>query len=154
MRGKAAPFVPAPALAVARVVHLLRCTSRTHPKQYFVDLGCGDGRFVLAAAEAGVVARAVGLEVDRGLVLQAQQAAAALPDAARDAAQFHATDLFALGNSTDPDAVDVAGVLEEATAVFVYMGYLCVPLRRNPPRAALLTRTSIIAAATRNLQNY
>lgn len=41
-----APFVPTPQVAVDRALDL----GRLQPGETFVDVGCGDGRLVLAAA--------------------------------------------------------------------------------------------------------
>lgn len=60
------PYVPAPAAAITRALELLRLQRG----QRVVDLGCGDGRFVFAAAAAG--APAAGYELAIGPMLRAQ----------------------------------------------------------------------------------
>eukprot|EP00937_MAST-01D_sp_MAST-1D-sp2_P006641 g6641.t1 len=53
-----APYVPTPQVVVQRAISMLRLRAG----DVFVDLGCGDGRVALAAAEACSEAHAVGLE--------------------------------------------------------------------------------------------
>ena len=60
------------------------------PGDVVYDLGCGDGRLVVAAARAG--ARAVGIEVDRALV--AEGAARARREGVADRVTFVIDDLF------------------------------------------------------------
>lgn len=54
---RAAPFVPSRGRDTKRIINL----AALRPTETFVDLGCGDGRLVLAAAAAG--AKAVGYEI-------------------------------------------------------------------------------------------
>lgn len=58
-----APFVPSSVERVKRMVEL----AHIKPAQYVIDLGSGDGRILIAAAQAG--ARAVGIEINPILVL-------------------------------------------------------------------------------------
>jgi protein-L-isoaspartate O-methyltransferase len=62
-----APFVPTPPDVVARMLVL----ARTGPGDVVYDLGCGDGRVVIAAARQ-FGARGVGIDIDRRLVTLAQ----------------------------------------------------------------------------------
>ncbi|HEU0051069.1 MAG TPA: hypothetical protein VFQ60_03365 [Patescibacteria group bacterium] len=54
---KDAPWIPTPKKDVLRFIQL----AKIKPNQLFYDLGCGDGRLVFAAAEAG--AKAKGFEI-------------------------------------------------------------------------------------------
>ena len=65
-----APFVPTPLEVVERMLDLAGVTS----SDVVYDLGCGDGRVVIAAAKRG--ARAVGVEIEPHWVGEAQKAAA------------------------------------------------------------------------------
>eukprot|EP01050_Picozoa_sp_SAG11_P034061 SAG11_NODE_11862_length_734_cov_1.302362_1_plen_132_part_01 len=54
-----APFVPTPQIAVHKALEL----GRLQPTETFVDVGCGDGRLVLAAAPWCSQGRAIGIEL-------------------------------------------------------------------------------------------
>src|SRR5688572_30826950 len=54
-----APYVPTPADVVERMLTL----ARVGPRDVVYDLGCGDGRIVIAAAQK-FGARAVGVDID------------------------------------------------------------------------------------------
>ena len=67
-----APFVATPMEVVERLLSL----AGVGPDDVVYDLGCGDGRIVIAAA-AKFGARAVGVDIDAGLINQAEAAARA-----------------------------------------------------------------------------
>ena len=56
------PFVATPMKVVARMLDM----AQVGPKDYLIDLGCGDGRIVTEAAKRG--ARAVGIDLDGYLI--------------------------------------------------------------------------------------
>jgi SAM-dependent methyltransferase len=56
------PFVATPMKVVARMLDM----AQVGPKDYLIDLGCGDGRIVTEAAKRG--ARAVGIDLDSYLI--------------------------------------------------------------------------------------
>jgi protein-L-isoaspartate O-methyltransferase len=58
-----APYVPTPSLVVDRMLELARLTR----KDVLYDIGCGDGRIVIAAARK-YGARGVGIDIDRKMV--------------------------------------------------------------------------------------
>jgi 2-polyprenyl-3-methyl-5-hydroxy-6-metoxy-1,4-benzoquinol methylase len=88
-----APYRATPMSAVERMLDLAEVGRGTR----LLDLGCGDGRIVVAAARRGADAR--GIDIDPVRIAQAQATAR---DAALDgAAHFEAGDLF---------AADLAGV--------------------------------------------
>jgi len=62
-----APYVPTPPDVVDRMLRL----ARTGPGDVVYDLGCGDGRIVIAAA-ATFGARGVGVDIDPNLVARAE----------------------------------------------------------------------------------
>ncbi len=62
-----APFVPTPHDVVDRMLRL----AGTGPDDVVYDLGCGDGRIVIAAAER-FGARGVGLDIDPALIERAR----------------------------------------------------------------------------------
>jgi SAM-dependent methyltransferase len=62
-----APYVPTPADVVERMLTL----ARVGPRDVVYDLGCGDGRIVIAAAQK-FGARAVGVDIDANLINQAE----------------------------------------------------------------------------------
>jgi hypothetical protein len=82
----AAPFV----VTDARDVALMMRTADVGPGDYLVDLGSGDGRIVIAAAERGALAH--GVEIDPALVLRAGARARAAGVSERTA--FVEGDLF------------------------------------------------------------
>jgi SAM-dependent methyltransferase len=95
------PFVPTPHKIVERMLAL----AEVGPEDLVVDLGSGDGRIVIAAAkEFG--ARAIGVEIDRSLVEQAE--ASARKHGVANRVRFVARDLF------DAD-------LREATVLTLYL---------------------------------
>ena len=65
-----APYSPTPTDVVERMLRL----ARVGPKEVVYDLGCGDGRIVIAAARL-FGARGVGIDIDPGLIARAQVAA-------------------------------------------------------------------------------
>lgn len=67
-----APFVPTPPDVVDRMLTL----ARAGPEDLVYDLGCGDGRIVIAAAQK-FGARGVGIDIDPALVARAQAGARA-----------------------------------------------------------------------------
>jgi SAM-dependent methyltransferase len=83
-----APFCPAPEEAVARMLDL----AEVGPGDRVIDLGCGDGRIVLAAARRGAEAR--GIDVDPERVAEAEAAARAA--GVEDRVRFTTGDLFAV----------------------------------------------------------
>lgn len=62
-----APFVPTPPDVVDRMLTL----ARVGPDDVVYDLGCGDGRIVIAAAQK-FGARGVGVDIDPRLIVQAE----------------------------------------------------------------------------------
>lgn len=67
-----APFITTPPEVVARMLQL----ARTGPEDFVIDLGSGDGRIVIHAAQA-YGARALGVELDAALVALARRNARA-----------------------------------------------------------------------------
>ena len=67
-----APYVPTPPDVVARMLAL----ARTGPGDTVVDLGCGDGRIVIAAAQK-FGARGIGIDIAEGLIARARDNARA-----------------------------------------------------------------------------
>jgi ribosomal protein L11 methylase PrmA len=88
------------------------------PGDVFHDLGCGDGRLVIAAARRG--ARAIGTEIDPSLVARCRQGAL---DAGIEA-EFRLGDMFVAD-------------LHDATVVTLYL-YSTVNLRLRPKLQAEL----------------
>ena len=62
-----APYVPTPSDVVDRMLRL----AKVGPRDVVYDLGCGDGRIVIAAAEK-FGARGVGVDIDANLINQAE----------------------------------------------------------------------------------
>ena len=83
-----APFVPTPPEVVERMLDLAGVTS----SDVVYDLGCGDGRIVIAAAQRG--ARAVGVDIEPHWVAEATQNAAAA--GVSDRARFEVQDALLL----------------------------------------------------------
>jgi SAM-dependent methyltransferase len=99
--GPEVPFVATPMEIVDEMLRL----AAVGPNDVVYDLGCGDGRIVLRAAERHG-ARGVGVDVDGRLVAEATEAAARAGLASR--VQFREHDLFAAD-------------LREATVVTLYL---------------------------------
>lgn len=98
---KLAPFVVSPPEVVSRLLILAGVSN----KDVVFDLGCGDGRIVIAAASL-YGARGVGVDIDAALVAQATAAATA-------AGVSHLVS-FQVKNALDVD-------LSEATVVALYL---------------------------------
>ncbi len=80
------PFVPTPHALVQKMLDL----AAVGPSDYLIDLGCGDGRIAVAAAQRG--ARALGVDLDP---LRIAEAAAAARIAGVEAlVRFRRQDLF------------------------------------------------------------
>ena len=95
------PYVPTPHSIVEQMLAL----AEVGPNDLVVDLGSGDGRIVIAAAKQ-FGARALGVDIDRTLVAEAQEKAAKAGVAGRT--RFVARDFF------DTD-------LREATVLTLYL---------------------------------
>ena len=87
-----APFVPTPPEVVERMLDLAGVTSA----DVVYDLGCGDGRIVIAAAKRG--ARAVGVDIEPHWVAEATKNAAAA--GVSDRARFEVQDALVLDVSS------------------------------------------------------
>lgn len=96
-----APFLATPPDVVERMLTLAGTTSR----DVVYDLGCGDGRIVIAAARR-FGARGVGVDIDRSLIAKAQAAA-------REAGVDH----LVIFKVQDAMTVDVS----DATVVTLYL---------------------------------
>jgi cyclopropane fatty-acyl-phospholipid synthase-like methyltransferase len=83
-----APFRSTPMPVVERLLDL----ARVGPGDRLADLGCGDGRIVIAAAQRG--AEAFGIDLDPARIAEAEAAARAA--GVRERAKFAAGDMFAL----------------------------------------------------------
>ena len=81
-----APYVTTPAAVVTAMLQLAGVTSR----DTVVDLGCGDGRIVIAAARLG--ARGVGIDINPERIREAR--ANARKSGVEGLARFEAGDLF------------------------------------------------------------
>jgi len=96
-----APFVPSPMKAVHRMLE----TAGVNHDSVVYDLGCGDGRIVIAAARK-YGARGVGIDIDPDLIrtarLEARKAGVA------SLVEFHSQDIF------DAD-------ISDATVVYLYL---------------------------------
>jgi SAM-dependent methyltransferase len=84
--GPEVPFVATPVEVVDAMLRL----AKVGPRDVVYDLGCGDGRIVIRAAQLG--ARGVGVDVDGRLVAEAREAAARAGVAER--VEFREQDLF------------------------------------------------------------
>ena len=94
------PYVPTPHAVVDKMLEV----AQVGPNDVVYDLGCGDGRIVIAAAKKG--ARGVGIDIDEQRIREARSNAAAAGVA--DRVQFRQEDLF----KTD---------FREATVVTMYL---------------------------------
>lgn len=101
-------YVPTPPAVVEGILTLARVCA----DDVFHDLGCGDGRLVIAAAHRG--ARAIGTEIDPSLVARCREGAAQEGVAAE----------FRLGNMHEAD-------LRDASVVTLYL-YSSVNLALRP----------------------
>ena len=93
-------FVASPTAVVDAMLDL----AQVGPKDVVYDLGCGDGRLVIAAARLG--ARAIGIDIDPALIERSRQNA--LLSHQQERTEFRQANLF----QTD---------LSEATVVMIYL---------------------------------
>jgi hypothetical protein len=84
--GQDAPWVPTPQALVDTILEMAAVT----PTDVLIDLGSGDGRVVVSAAQRG--ARAIGVELDTSLVALSHRAAAEA--GLSDSTEFVTIDLF------------------------------------------------------------
>ncbi len=117
------PFVVSPEEVVDRMLRI----ADVGPGDYLIDLGSGDGRIVIGAAQRG--ARALGIDIDPSLVAKAQSNAVHAGVEAR--ATFTAEDLF------DTD-------LSAATVVTMYL-LPEVNLKLRPKLLALKPGTRLVS---------
>jgi SAM-dependent methyltransferase len=109
-----APFVPSPPEVVARMLEV----AAIGPEDVVYDLGCGDGRIVIAAAKTRG-ARGVGIELDAALVEQCRAAAKreGVGDLVRflnmDAAKARLTDATAIVLYLLPESLEALAALFE-----------------------------------------
>jgi ribosomal protein L11 methylase PrmA len=82
-----APYAATPPEVVEAMLELAALT----PGDRLLDLGCGDGRIVIAAARSGV--EAIGVDIDPQRIAQAEDAARAAD--VGDRARFRQEDMFA-----------------------------------------------------------
>ncbi len=80
------PFEPTPPAVVDAMLEL----AQVHPGDVVYDLGCGDGRIVVRAAQLG--ARAVGIDIDPQRIAESRQRARA--EGVEDRTRFVEADLF------------------------------------------------------------
>ena len=95
-----APFWPTPEPLVERMLDL----AGVGPGDHLIDLGCGDGRIVIAAARRG--ATALGVDIDSERIAEAETAARAA--GVEQLVRFRCEDLFATR-------------LEDASVVTLYL---------------------------------
>ena len=84
--GKDVPWVPTPGILVDTMLEMAAVSTG----DVVIDLGSGDGRTVIAAAQLG--ARAVGVELEENLVAISKRQAE--EEGLSDLTEFHAMDLF------------------------------------------------------------
>ncbi|MCC7153815.1 MAG: methyltransferase domain-containing protein [Bryobacterales bacterium] len=90
-RGLDVPYVQTPAEVVDKMMEIARVT----PADTLIDLGCGDGRIVIAAARRG--ARSIGYDLDPERIAEAREQASRAGVAAL--ASFVQADFFKAGIS-------------------------------------------------------
>lgn len=118
-------YVPTPPAVVARMLEL----ARVGPGDVVYDLGCGDGRIVVAAAKRG--ARAIGVDVDPRRIAEATKSV-------KDAGVGHLAEIRQM------DLFDVD--LSDATVVTLYL-LPSLNLRLRPALLALRPGTRIVSHA-------
>jgi SAM-dependent methyltransferase len=119
-------FVPTPEPVVAAMLDL----ARVGKDDVLYDLGCGDGRIVIAAAKRGVK-RAIGIDIDPERIQEARANAKAA--GVEDRVRFIQGDLFETP-------------LDEATVVTLYL-LPDLNLRLRPKLLALKAGTRIVSHA-------
>jgi hypothetical protein len=118
------PYVPTPYITVDEMLRLAGVTD----KDFVIDLGSGDGRTVITAARK-FGARALGVDLDRTLVIQSEESARQA--GVSDRAKFLEQDLF----KTD---------LSQATVITMYL-LPAVNLRLRPLLLDLRPGTRIVS---------
>src|SRR5262245_9398859 len=96
-------YVPTPPEVVEKMLEVARVTK----KDVVYDLGCGDGRIVIAAARK-YGCRAVGFDIDRQRIEDCEKNRARLPKEVQQLVTFKRQDIFQLD-------------LSEASVVMLYL---------------------------------
>ncbi|HTP95129.1 MAG TPA: class I SAM-dependent methyltransferase [Burkholderiales bacterium] len=123
--GKDVIWVPTPEKTVEKML----AVANVGPSDMVIDLGCGDGRIVIAAAKRG--ARAFGVDMNPDMIKLSERHAAA--DGVTERAKFYVRDIF----ETD---------LKPATVVTMYL-LPQLNLRLRPTLLALKPGTRIVSHA-------
>ncbi|MGL4423170.1 MAG: TIGR03000 domain-containing protein [Gemmataceae bacterium] len=120
-------FVPTPADVVSRMVELAKVTK----DDVVYDLGCGDGRIVIAAVKEGNAKKGIGIDLDPERVKESKEAvkAAKLDDKVE---------------IRQGDVLDIKD-LSDATVVMMYMGDELGELLKPKLLAALKPGTRIVS---------
>lgn len=121
-------FDPTPPEVVSEMVRLLNLTSR----DYFADLGCGDGRVVIEAAKQG--ATSVGIEIEPSIAALARKAVQEAGVTAKihegDASRFTYGNVTAVAMYLYPDIMeDLVPKLKPGTRVVSYAHE--IPMLKN-----------------------
>jgi hypothetical protein len=118
---KLAPFNPSSAQIQKMAIDHLSLSA----KDVLFDLGCGDGRFLVAAAEKVPGLRCVGVEMDVVFVTRAIATIGSLKDDLKSRIDIREGDVLKLENEIPPD-IDPASIrrltlMEDATAIYLFI---------------------------------
>ena len=127
---KLAPFNPSSLQIQEKAVQLLKLSN----DDVLFDLGCGDGRLLIAAAQKIPGLRCVGVDIDPVFVTRAQQAIEALPDPElkrrldirlQDVLQLPTTlataDSNPARNAGSPKSTQELTLMDDATALYLFI---------------------------------
>jgi SAM-dependent methyltransferase len=119
---KLAPFNPSSEQIQEKAMELLRLTDN----DILFDLGCGDGRLLIAAAKRFAGLKCVGVEIDPVFSNRAKEQIEKLPDEIRNRVDIREQDVLKLPmtlSPTDDGRVDLTELtlMDDATVLYLFI---------------------------------
>ena len=125
---KLAPFNPSSLQIQEKALELLKLDNNGNKNDVLFDLGCGDGRFLVAAAESHPGLRCVGVEIDPIFANRAKEHISSLPEDVKERIHIREEDVLKLpmtipdheNNRNEKNLEDLT-IMEDATALYLFI---------------------------------